>query len=204
MELIRINDRISYIDSIDEPLSANVIIIDAGSSSWIYDVGNSPSVSDYLNTLPGSKNLVFSHFHPDHIGGLSDVSYDSLYVSNNTHKYTNTGNIVSGTFCVNDLIDISIHTFPSSHAKGCLALLAMNYLFVGDALYGSYKNGKCCYNVSILTEQIRFLKNHPCNFVALSHRKPFLMDSSEVMKVLENILALKSSDSPYIYTDIHL
>ncbi len=204
MDLIKINDRISYIESIDEPLSADVIMINAGKSAWIYDVGNSPLISEYINTLPGEKNLVFSHFHPDHIGGLSSTDYNSLYVSNNTHKYTNTGNIVSGTFCAHDDIDISIHTFPSSHAKGCLALLAMNYLFVGDALYGSYKNGKCCYNVSILTEQIRFLKSHPCSFVALSHRKPFLMDASEVIKVLKSILALKASDSPYIFCEIRL
>ena len=40
MNRIRINDKISYIEASDNPLSADIGIIEDNGSTWLYDVGN--------------------------------------------------------------------------------------------------------------------------------------------------------------------
>lgn len=198
MEPIIINDRISYYESLEDPLSSDVIIVRGDSTIWLYDVGNSPLVTAGLNSLPGPKQVILSHFHPDHSGALSETDYDVLLVGNNTRKYTKEGTIVSDTITVKDGVHISVHPFPSSHAKGSLALGCDEYLFAGDGLYTAAKEGRYFYNVSILTAQIAFFKEHRFKYIGLSHRKPFIVSYDEVFDFLQKILSLKEPGSPYI------
>lgn len=43
-EYISINDHISYLTATEEPLSANVVLIEGDTFLWVYDVGNHPVV----------------------------------------------------------------------------------------------------------------------------------------------------------------
>ena len=65
MDRIRINDRISYIEASEDPLSADIGIIEDSDSTWLYDVGNGEKS---ICGLDSSYHVVLSHFHPDHTG----------------------------------------------------------------------------------------------------------------------------------------
>ena len=81
MNMTRINKNISYIKSSEEPLSADIGIVETPNGKWLFDVGNNPiSISD----LTDSYNIVLSHFHIDHTGNLDKLIEKDLYVSKET------------------------------------------------------------------------------------------------------------------------
>ena len=50
-EIIKINDRISYIKATEKPLSADVGIVEGDEFIWIFDVGADESVPISLNKI---------------------------------------------------------------------------------------------------------------------------------------------------------
>ena len=97
--LVKINDEISYLNASEDPISANVVFIKPTNSelTWIFDVGLTAFAAAQINAVKGRKNIVLSHFHPDHIFNLSRVNYEKVFVSRNTFKYTKTGILVENT-----------------------------------------------------------------------------------------------------------
>ena len=87
IETVRINDRISYIKASNEPLSADVIIVEGDRYTYLFDVGNKDEVADYLTRLPMPKKVILSHFHPDHMGNIGKIPFDTVYAGANTEKY---------------------------------------------------------------------------------------------------------------------
>ena len=89
MSLINITPEISYLPSVENPLSSDVVFIKPEGSdvSWIFDVGSCGEAAQLINAVDGQKNIVISHFHPDHILNLLKVKYDKLYVTKYTKKY---------------------------------------------------------------------------------------------------------------------
>lgn len=197
MELRKITDQISYIPAIETPLSADIGIIQCDGTVWLYDVGSSEEAAATVNALPGPKNIVLSHFHPDHTGNVSRVSYDVLYAGAFTCKRLGVGTPVEEHLYFED----GIHLFPlpSSHAKGCLGLEYGDYAFLGDATYSTMKDGQAAYNVGLLQELIAVLKALQANWFLLSHKKPFACTKTEVVTQLEEIYALRSPHDPYIF-----
>lgn len=122
-----INNHISYLTPTEHPLSANVVIIEGDAFLWGYDVGNHPAVPEILqkkSKQTGKKiRVILSHFHPDHIGNLSEISCEAVYQGKNTFRYTKTGTVIEEDTWFQDG-DVRLHLFPipSSHAKGSLAL----------------------------------------------------------------------------------
>ena len=53
---------------------------------------------------PFDVNIVISHFHPDHILNLAKISYDNLYVSKYTKRYTFRGIVVDSPFFADDFL----------------------------------------------------------------------------------------------------
>lgn len=88
--LISITQNISYLPLTTNPLSCDVVFIKTEKSTWIYDVGSSKDALDAINEVSGKKNIVISHFHPDHIYNLfnKNLKYDNLFVSKYTKKYS--------------------------------------------------------------------------------------------------------------------
>ena len=70
MTSIKINDKISYIKASENPLSADVGIINVCGATWLYDVGSN---EDITKLLCGEYNVVLSHFHTDHIGNIDKI-----------------------------------------------------------------------------------------------------------------------------------
>lgn len=196
MELLKIADRISCFPHRESPLSADVGVIRCDGGLWIYDVGSIEETAAAVNDLPGHKNVVLSHFHPDHAGNVERVMYDTLYAGAFTCKRLGVGTAVEDHL----FFDSGIHLFllPSSHAKGCVGLEYGDYAFLGDAVYSMVKDGQAAYNAGILKEQITVLKSLRADLFLLSHSEPFARHKTEVISQLEEIYALRSSRSPYI------
>lgn len=201
-EEIKISNRISYFAPSENPLSANVGIIRGDLFLWLFDVGNGRETFNAIQSLPGEKSIVISHFHPDHMGNLQKCSYMNLFVSNNTRKYAHAGTVVSKELSIDDGVNFHILAFPSAHAKGSLALEVNNeYVFLGDALYPTTKNDRPCYNACVVMEQIDYLTKLSAQYVLSSHRTPFVERKEVILTELLHILQKRHKDEPYIFLD---
>ena len=188
-----INERISYIEATDEPLSADIGIIRCIDAEWLYDVGNDERS---LGGLKGQYNVVLSHFHQDHTGCLDKVRIGELYVSAETFRHTGRGTIADRDLTIGDL-----HIFPisSSHTKGCLGVeVAGEYAFVGDALYSKVKDGYYVYNAQLLKDEIATLKKLKASKLLVSHFKGLIRPKHEVIEELEQIYSMREKNNPYI------
>ena len=193
MEKIVINERISYIEATEEPLSADIGIIRCGDTEWLYDVGNDERS---LAGLDGQYNVVLSHFHQDHTGSLDKIRVGELYVSGATFRHTGWGTVVNGELTIGDL---RIFQIPSSHTKGCLGLeIGNEYAFVGDALYCKAKDGHYAYNAQLLKDEIEVLKELKASKLLVSHFKGLVRPKDEVIAELEQIYSKREKNNPDI------
>ena len=121
MAVIELGKNISYIEPTQNPLSANVVMIEGENNLWLYDVGNNPCVPQIIsafNTSNKKINVILSHFHADHIGNLDKISYSNVYQGRLTYKYTKTGEILENDLYFRDgNMNLHIFPLPSSHAK---------------------------------------------------------------------------------------
>ncbi len=198
-EIIKINDRISYIKATGKPLSADVGIVEGDEFIWIFDVGVDESVPISLNKIQKPKNAVISHFHPDHMGNLEHVDLNDVYLGANTFKYAKWGKIVDEDVFINDGAEIHLFPLPSSHAKGSVGMETGDYAFLGDAIYSTMKQGKVCYNASVLKEEIAVLKNLSAKFFLISHDERFVRPKEEIISELSEIYSKRDPKESYIW-----
>ena len=114
--IVKLSDRIQYLQVSYEPLSADVVAVCGDSAWWIFDVGACDMAVDFINALPRipvnevavlleksesvehapiplKKNIVISHFHRDHLlnvvrhcNGEVSLDFDTLYVGSHASK----------------------------------------------------------------------------------------------------------------------
>lgn len=193
MNEIAISDKISYIESTENPLSADIGIIRDNGIVWLYDVGNN---EERLPRLDGSCNVVLSHFHQDHTGCIDRLNINRLYASGETSKRVGLGDVVSEDIIIGN---IRIFPIPSSHCKGCLGLETDDgYAFVGDALYCKVRNDHFVYNAQLLKEEIEVLKKISAPFLLVSHHKGLVRGREEVISELKAIYEMRTPESPDI------
>ena len=87
VEQIKITEQISYIKASDNPLSADVILVDGREYLYVFDVGNNEQVAEYINAIPKKKRVILSHFHTDHMGNIGRIQWESVFFGANTEKY---------------------------------------------------------------------------------------------------------------------
>ena len=175
---MQIADNIETLEASESPLSADVVFIKDNDITYIFDVGECDEAYERIREIKGKKIVVISHFHRDHTHNLSRIAYDELYASKETVKRFKTGTIVKEQI---SLGDIKLIPIPSSHCKGCIALLYHDYLFVGDALYPSDKG----FNRQVLDNTISTLQNIDFKYFCISHRKMFVNPRDAIMRWLE-------------------
>lgn len=197
MKMRRITDRIAYLPASETPLSADVGIIQCDDEVWIFDVGSSDEAAAVANALEAPKNIVLSHFHPDHTGNIGRIAYDELYAGVFTCRRLGMGTEVTDHLYFRN----GIHLFPlpSSHAKGCVALEYGGYAFLGDATYSTIKENRVAYNAGVLKEMIAALKALRADWFLLSHSEPFAKPKAEVVAQLEEVYALRDRQEPYVF-----
>ena len=194
-DIIPITDDISYLPASTAPLSCDVVFIKSSGCTWIFDVGACPDAACAINGISGKKNIVISHFHQDHTGNLPLVSYDNLFVSGYTEKHVHAGTVISDQAFFDD---VKVFPMPSSHAKGCLALVHGDYAFLGDGAFCKYKGNSRLYNVQILNDMISFMENLPCKYFALDHEKKFIQQKEMMIAIYKKIYSNRKQGEPYI------
>ena len=201
-EVIRINDRISYIKASEEPLSSDVVIIDGDEYTYLFDVGNDEEVAAYLEALPKKKKVILSHFHQDHMGNIGELDCDLVYVGKGTEKYleeTIPRQVLCESVSIQDGVELEIYPMPNSHAKCSLVLMVdREYLFLGDSLYSKVQDDKYVYNAQLLKEEIELLKHLSAETVFSCHEVRPLKRKDGVIRFLEQIYAKREKGDPYI------
>ena len=198
-DIIKITDRISYIKATEKPLSADVGIIEGDEFCWIFDVGADESVPISLNKIQKPKNAVISHFHPDHMSNLARADLNEIFLGANTFKYAKMGKIIDKDVFIDDGIEIHIFPLPSIHAKGSLGLEIGDYAFIGDATYATMKQGKACYNASVLKEEIAVLEKLSAKFFLISHDEKFIRPKEKIIAELLEIYSKRDPKESYIW-----
>lgn len=198
MPLIEITPEIKYLPSVEAPLSSDVVFIkpQGSDTTWIFDTGTCSEAAQLINAVEGPKNIVISHFHPDHILNLLKVKYDKLYVTKYTKKYTRAGEVVEDELNFPD--GIKLYPIPSSHSKGCLALEYKDFAFLGDATYVRFRVNAREYNVQLLEQMIKKLEEIQAPHFCLSHDKTFVQPKESVLRIYRKILARRKAGNPTI------
>ncbi|MCR4948261.1 MAG: MBL fold metallo-hydrolase [Treponema sp.] len=198
MPLINLTQEISYLPSVESPISSDVVFIkpEGSDTTWIFDTGACSEAAELINAVEGKKNIVISHFHPDHILNLLKVKYDKLYVTKYTKKYTRVGEIVEEEETFSD--GIKIYPIPSSHSKGALVLEYKDYAFLGDATYCHFRLSAREYNVQLLEQMIKKLEEISAPNFCLSHDKGFVQPKDSVLRIYRKILARRKAGNPTI------
>ena len=172
---------------------------------------NGANLAACNNAARLAKNVVISHFHRDHLlnvqrmyGGEISLDIDALYVGAYTSKTFGeiegvAKNVVMEPLSFDDGVQIRILPMPNSHAKGSLALVIDDYVFLGDATYPMVGHGAPdVYNVQILGEQIKLLKSLTPSRFCLSHKRGLVRDKTSVIQFLESVYARRQKNENYI------
>ena len=193
MKEIVINEKISYIECSDDPLSADIGIIRDGDAVWLYDVGSDERA---ITELTGKYNVVLSHFHQDHTGNMGKIAVKEAFVSDETKHH-----IKMGTVADRDIYIGNLHIFPlpSSHCKGCLGLeVDETYAFVGDALYSKFRDGYYIFNAQLVKDEIAVLQNLKAPYLLVSHLKGLVRRRDEVIAELTELYQYRDKNSSEI------
>ncbi len=219
--IVKLNDRIQYLQVSYEPLSADVVTVRGDSAWWIFDVGACDMAVDFINALPRNpanddavplkKNVVISHFHRDHLlnvvrhcSGEISLDFDTLYVGSHASKVVGEMSdrekvAVTSPLSFDDGVHIEIIPIPNSHAKGSLILVVDDFVFLGDATYPMVGHGEPdVYNVQILDQQIKMLKSLKASRFCLSHKRGLVRDRNSVIQFLESVYARRQKNKNYI------
>lgn len=193
MKETAISEKIRYIPCSDDPLSADIGVIQEGAETWLYDVGADVRA---IAGLADGCHIVLSHFHQDHTGNLERLNAKALYVSGETKRHVQAGTVVDQDIRIGGL---HLFPLPSSHCKGCLGLeVDETYAFVGDALYSRFQDGFCVWNAQLLKEEIAVLKRLNAPYLLVSHFDGLIRPREAVIAELEAVYALRDRNSPHI------
>ena len=193
MKEIVINEKISYIECSEDPLSADIGIIRDGDAVWLYDAGSDERA---VSELTGKYNVVLSHFHQDHTGNLGKLSIKEAFVSDETKRHVQMGTVADRDIYIGNL---HIFPLPSSHCKGCLGLeVDETYAFVGDALYSKFRDGYYIFNAQLVKEAIAVLKKLKAPYLLVSHFKGLVRRRDEVIAELTELYQYRDKNSAEI------
>lgn len=193
MKEIIINEKVSYIECSEDPLSADIGIIRDGDAVWLYDVGSDERA---ISELTGNYNVVLSHFHQDHTGNIGKITVKEAFASDETKRHVQMGTVADRDVYIGNL---HIFPLPSSHCKGCLGLeVDEAYAFVGDALYSKFRDGYYIFNTQLVKDEIAVLKSLKAPYLLVSHFKGLIRRRDEVIAELEELYQHRDKNSPEI------
>ena len=197
--MTRIDEKITFLEASENPLSADVYFIEGNEYTYIIDVGSNDSAYEHINSIE-KKKIIITHFHQDHCANIEriDIDDENLYVGKYTGKVIGKGTSVESEIVINDGVSIRILPIKNSHAKDSLCVAVNDeYLFLGDAFYSSIKG----YNVSLLHDEISLLDSLAFDKAILSHDIT-IYDRDYILGNLKEIFALRQKNQPFISNEL--
>lgn len=138
-----IASRIRQIPVSDDPLSADVFIIEGDARYYVFDVGNNDEAFEAISALNKPVTVILSHFHRDHTGNMSRLNPAETLAGARTMKYITAGTLVDAPLTIRDGVEIVVQPCVSPHAPGCLiATVDGMYTFTGDLHYARPGTGQ--------------------------------------------------------------
>ena len=131
-----IGTRITYLPASNDPLSADVYLIDGDKYCYIYDVGNDDQSLYLINQIKKEKIVILSHYHQDHTGNIEKIHFRTLYAGRKTQEAIGKGIIVEKAFTIHDGVKIDVIPCTSPHTNGSLVITVDNkYTFIADLFF---------------------------------------------------------------------
>ena len=132
----RIAPRICRIPAGEEPLSADVFIIQGDERCYVFDVGSNDEALAAIAALTGPVTVILSHFHADHTANMARLAPAETLAGARTCKYVPGATRVDAPLTIRDGVEIIVQPCVSPHAPGCLiATVDGAYTLVGDLAY---------------------------------------------------------------------
>lgn len=161
----KIAPQIWQLPSSEEPLSADVFIIEGDERYYVFDVGSSDAAYEAIAALDKPVTVILSHFHRDHTGNMSRLAPVETLAGARTMKYIPKGTLMDAPLTIHDGVTIEVRPCVSPHAPGCLiATVDGTYTFLGDLHYARPETGqgeaRGMYNVLRTLDTRCFVVSH--------------------------------------------
>ena len=141
--MIQLAKKVCQIPAAEDPLSADVFIIEGDTRYYVFDVGCNDEALEVLSTLDKPMTVILSHFHRDHIGNMARLAPDKVLAGARTCKYVDNATLVETLLIIRDGVEIVVQPCVSPHAPGCLiATVDGDYTFIGDLYYARPGTGQ--------------------------------------------------------------
>lgn len=156
---------IKCIPASDEPLSADVYLIEGEQYCYIFDVGNCRESLQVIREVQKEMIIILSHYHKDHTGNIDQLDYKKLYVGDVTAETIGTGIVVREPVFIRDGIDFEIIPCISPHTGGSLIVnVNYEYTLIADLFFSRPPiDTKAAWNM------IQTLKAVDTRFFVVSH-----------------------------------
>lgn len=183
----RFHPRIRQIPAEDEPLSADVFIIEGDARYYVFDVGSSDAAYAAVSALDKPLTVILSHFHRDHTANMSRLAPADTLAGARTMKYITDGTLVDAPMTIRDGVTIEVRPCVSPHAPGSLiATVDGACTFIGDLYYAKPGAGqgeaRGMYNV---------LRRLDTKYFVVSHEKGCpLVKKDELLRIVKDYYQL--------------
>lgn len=141
--MIHLTQNIHQIPAAEEPLSADVFIVEGDTRYYVFDVGCNDEAFETLSALDKPVTVILSHFHRDHTGNMARLVPETVLAGARTCKYVDNATLVDSPLIIRDGVEIVVQPCVSPHAPGCLiATVDGEYTFIGDLYYARPGTGQ--------------------------------------------------------------
>lgn len=162
-----IGKRIRYLPATNEPLSADVYLIDGDKYCYFYDVGSNENSLHHINQIRKEKVVVLSHYHKDHTGNIEEIQYHDLYVGKKTQEVIGKGTIIEDKLTIHDGVKIDVIHCTSPHTDGSLIITVDHaYTFIADLYFT-----RPPYDREKAVKMIETLKDIDTKYFVISHQE---------------------------------
>ena len=161
-----IGNYIKHLSASNEPLSADVYLIDGNKYCYVYDVGNNDESLSIIEGISKDKVIILSHYHQDHVGNVDKLQFRELYVGNLTYETIGKGTVVEDSYMIHDGITIEIKHCPSPHVSGSLIVtINKEYTLIADLYFT-----RQVYDTALASEMLNTLESIDTKYFVVSHQ----------------------------------
>ncbi len=179
---------IRYLPASEEPLSADVFLIEGAAHMYVMDVGSCDAAYELLKAQEKPLVVILSHFHADHTANMARLTPEELYTGTLTAKKVG-GTVVRDAVQLEDGVRLEIRHCPSPHVNGSLILTVNNtYTLLGDLVFfrsDNYERGEAMHMLQVLEKL-------DTKYFICSHQDGKVQEKAKFLEVLRRLFDQKS------------